>query len=59
MSENTTRSRVTNQQADGAECPYCGSTETSLENAFGSTILKSQYHCDECMNVFEHIKWET
>lgn len=59
MSDDTrASSRLTNKQEDGVECPYCGSEETILESPFGSTVLKSQYHCEDCNNVFEHIKFE-
>jgi transposase-like protein len=56
--ESAREARVTNEQTDGVECPYCESENTILDSPFGSTILKSQYHCEDCRNVFEHIKWE-
>ena len=37
-------------------CPYCGSTRTHLENAFGPTACRSIYYCDACRNPFEAIK---
>jgi ring-1,2-phenylacetyl-CoA epoxidase subunit PaaD len=37
-------------------CPYCGSTETHLENLFGPTACRSIYYCDGCRQPFEGMK---
>lgn len=43
--------------ADAAvSCPYCGSTETTLENAFGPTQCRSIRHCGACWQPFEAFK---
>lgn len=39
-----------------AECPYCGSHDTSLENAFGPTLCRAIYHCRSCRQPFEQFK---
>jgi ring-1,2-phenylacetyl-CoA epoxidase subunit PaaD len=39
-----------------AECPYCGSRNTSLENAFGPTLCRAIYHCTDCRQPFEQFK---
>jgi ring-1,2-phenylacetyl-CoA epoxidase subunit PaaD len=39
-----------------AECPFCGSRNTSLENAFGPTLCRAIYHCNECRQPFEQFK---
>ncbi len=39
-----------------AECPYCGSPDTTLENAFGPTACRAIYHCAECRQPFEQFK---
>ncbi len=39
-----------------AACPYCGSTNTTLENAFGPTLCRSIYHCGDCRQPFEQFK---
>lgn len=39
-----------------AECPFCGSTNTRNENAFGPTPCRSLYYCDDCRNPFEQFK---
>jgi ring-1,2-phenylacetyl-CoA epoxidase subunit PaaD len=38
------------------ECPYCGSTRTSLENVFGPTQCRSIRHCADCRQPFESFK---
>lgn len=37
-------------------CPYCGSSDTKLDSAFGPTRCRSIYFCTGCRNQFEHIK---
>lgn len=37
-------------------CPYCGSTETVLENAFGPTLCRSIWYCTACRQPFEQFK---
>ena len=37
-------------------CPYCGSTETRLENIFGPTPCRSLRWCDRCRQSFEQFK---
>ncbi|BAD41468.1 1,2-phenylacetyl-CoA epoxidase subunit PaaD [Symbiobacterium thermophilum] len=37
-------------------CPYCGSTDTHLENLFGPTACRSIYYCDGCRQPFERMK---
>jgi ring-1,2-phenylacetyl-CoA epoxidase subunit PaaD len=39
-----------------AECPYCGSRDTTLENAFGPTLCRAIYHCAKCRQPFEQFK---
>jgi ring-1,2-phenylacetyl-CoA epoxidase subunit PaaD len=39
-----------------AECPYCGSRNTTMENAFGPTLCRSIYHCADCHQPFEQFK---
>jgi ring-1,2-phenylacetyl-CoA epoxidase subunit PaaD len=40
----------------GFRCPYCGSTETKLENLFGPTPCRSIRYCDDCRQPFEQFK---
>jgi ring-1,2-phenylacetyl-CoA epoxidase subunit PaaD len=37
-------------------CPYCGSTETRLENIFGPTPCRSIRYCADCRQPFEQFK---
>lgn len=37
-------------------CPYCGSTETRLENLFGPTPCRSIRYCESCRQPFEQFK---
>jgi ring-1,2-phenylacetyl-CoA epoxidase subunit PaaD len=37
-------------------CPYCGSTETQLENLFGPTPCRSIRYCASCRQPFEQFK---
>ncbi|MDQ3822076.1 MAG: phenylacetate-CoA oxygenase subunit PaaJ [Actinomycetota bacterium] len=37
-------------------CPYCGSTDTRLENIFGPTPCRSLRYCSSCRQPFEQFK---
>ena len=37
-------------------CPYCGSTDTKLENVFGPTPCRSLRYCATCRQPFEQFK---
>jgi ring-1,2-phenylacetyl-CoA epoxidase subunit PaaD len=39
-----------------AKCPFCGSTDTVNENAFGPTPCRALYYCRACRNPFEQFK---
>ena len=43
-------------QSNVHRCPYCGSTETRLENIFGPTPCRSLRYCTSCMQPFEQFK---
>lgn len=38
------------------DCPYCGSTYTTVENLFGPTACRSILYCKGCRNPFEAMK---
>lgn len=40
----------------GVACPYCGSTDTDLESAFGPTLCRATHFCRACRNPFEAFK---
>ena len=37
-------------------CPRCRSTQTTLQNAFGSTLCRAIYTCHTCQETFEQFK---
>lgn len=39
-----------------APCPRCGSTRTQLRNAFGPTLCRMIWYCDDCQDAFEQFK---
>ncbi|MGN6798059.1 MAG: 1,2-phenylacetyl-CoA epoxidase subunit PaaD [Gaiellaceae bacterium] len=43
-------------QSNAFRCPYCGSTETRLENIFGPTPCRSIRWCESCRQPFEQFK---
>jgi ring-1,2-phenylacetyl-CoA epoxidase subunit PaaD len=43
-------------QRSGFRCPYCGSTETRLENLFGPTPCRSLRYCASCRQPYEQFK---
>jgi len=48
--------RLVQLQSQVHKCPYCGSTETRLENLFGPTPCRSLRYCDSCRQPFEQFK---
>jgi ring-1,2-phenylacetyl-CoA epoxidase subunit PaaD len=43
-------------QSNAFRCPYCGSTQTKLENIFGPTPCRSLRYCESCRQPFEQFK---
>lgn len=37
-------------------CPYCDSTNTSMENPFGPALCRALYYCHDCQQPFEKFK---
>jgi ring-1,2-phenylacetyl-CoA epoxidase subunit PaaD len=48
--------RLVQLQSQVHKCPYCGSTDTHLENIFGPTPCRSLRYCDSCRQPFEQFK---
>jgi len=46
----------TRQSAEAVTCPFCGSTNTALENPFGPTLCRAIYYCRDCHNPIERFK---
>jgi phenylacetate-CoA oxygenase, PaaJ subunit len=40
----------------GFRCPYCNSTDTTLDNLFGPTPCRSVRYCNTCRQPFEQFK---
>ncbi|MEM6264386.1 MAG: 1,2-phenylacetyl-CoA epoxidase subunit PaaD [Bacteroidota bacterium] len=47
---------VTLEMLQSAECPKCGSTNTTLKNSFGPTACRAIHHCNDCHETFEQMK---
>jgi ring-1,2-phenylacetyl-CoA epoxidase subunit PaaD len=43
-------------QGSAHRCPYCGSTDTRLDNLFGPTPCRSIRYCNACRQPFEQFK---
>ena len=43
-------------QSNVFRCPYCGSTQTKLDNIFGPTPCRSLRYCESCRQPFEQFK---
>jgi ring-1,2-phenylacetyl-CoA epoxidase subunit PaaD len=43
-------------EAHAFRCPYCGSSDTRLENLFGPTPCRSIRYCESCRQPFEQFK---
>jgi len=48
--------RLVQLQAAAFRCPYCGSSDTALENIFGPTPCRSLRYCRGCRQPFEQFK---
>ena len=48
--------RLLQVQSAVHRCPYCGSTDTALENLFGPTPCRSLRYCNGCRQPFEQFK---
>lgn len=43
-------------EANKLRCPRCGSTNTLLVSAFGSTACKAHFKCKDCLEPFDYFK---
>ena len=48
--------RLVQLESQVHRCPYCGSTDTRLENIFGPTPCRSLRYCESCRQPFEQFK---
>lgn len=44
---------ATSGDTSGAECPYCGSTDTEREHPKGPGLCRSMHYCNSCEQPFE------
>lgn len=44
------------EQLNKVRCPHCGSTDTTLRSAFGSTLCRAIRFCFNCKQCFEQFK---
>lgn len=47
---------LTLEQLNNVRCPHCGSTDTTLRSAFGSTLCRAIRFCFNCKQGFEQFK---
>ena len=53
---DVTAPKLVQLQSDAFRCPYCGSSDTRLENIFGPTPCRSLRYCESCRQPFEQFK---
>ena len=39
-----------------AQCPQCGSENTTMKTPFGPTLCRSIHYCNDCLQAFEQFK---
>lgn len=47
---------LTEEQLNKVRCPHCGSSDTTLRSAFGSTLCRAIRFCFTCKQGFEQFK---
>ena len=50
------KGELTEEQLNNVRCPHCGSTDTTLRSAFGSTLCRAIRFCFNCRQGFEQFK---
>lgn len=48
--------RALKGQAPVVQCTHCGSNNTRMLSAFGSTACKALWRCDDCLEPFDQFK---
>jgi ring-1,2-phenylacetyl-CoA epoxidase subunit PaaD len=54
--EKTADIRALKGEAPIVECPQCGSKNTVMVSAFGSTACKALWKCNDCLEPFDQFK---
>ncbi len=42
--------------SETGRCPRCGGANVTLKNAFGSTLCRMMFYCEDCREPFEQFK---
>lgn len=50
------KGEVEQEDLEKAQCPHCGSTNTSLNSPFGPTLCRAIHICYDCEETFEQFK---
>lgn len=53
MTDRPDPSTTTSGAAETAQCPYCGSTDTTRDHPKGPGLCRSLYFCEGCEQPFE------
>ena len=44
------------EEIEHSQCPHCGSSNTSMNSLFGSSLCRSIHYCYDCRQGFERFK---
>ncbi|HYV93148.1 MAG TPA: 1,2-phenylacetyl-CoA epoxidase subunit PaaD [Chitinophagales bacterium] len=44
------------EEIEHSKCPHCGSSDTTMNSLFGSTLCRSIHFCFDCKQSFERFK---
>jgi ring-1,2-phenylacetyl-CoA epoxidase subunit PaaD len=44
------------EEIENSKCPHCGSSNTSMNSLFGSSLCRSIHYCYDCRQGFERFK---
>lgn len=47
---------VSEKDLEHAQCPQCGSTNTTLNTPFGPTLCRALHYCNDCKQAFQQFK---
>ncbi|MEX0813132.1 MAG: 1,2-phenylacetyl-CoA epoxidase subunit PaaD [Chitinophagales bacterium] len=50
------KGEMESEDLEKAECPHCGSTNTTMNSPFGPTLCRAIHICYDCEEVFEQFK---
>lgn len=47
---------ITDDLLEHVACPFCNSTNTTMQTPFGPTLCRSMHYCNNCLQAFEAFK---